>query len=62
MAVGNTSEAKPPIQVAGGSLGWQVAGVSAQRETGDQMIGWGRDARTSHPFESGAGSRRVLEK
>ena len=41
MAVGNTSEAKPSIQVAVGSLGWQVAGVSAQRETGDQMIGWG---------------------
>ena len=24
MAVGNTSEAKPPIRVVGGNLGWQV--------------------------------------
>ena len=33
-----------PFQVAGGSPGWQVAGVAAaQRETGDRMIGWGGD-------------------
>ena len=47
MAVGKTSEAKSPIQVAGGSPGWQVAES-------------GRDAMTSHPFEAEVGSRRVL--
>ena len=32
------------FQVAGGSPGWQVAGLAAaQRETGDRMIGWGRN-------------------
>ncbi len=30
------------FQVAGGSLGWQVAGrCLSQKETGDRMIGWG---------------------
>ena len=33
-----------PFRVAGGSPGWQVAGVAAaQRETGDRMDGGGRD-------------------
>ena len=36
------------FQVAGGGPGWQVAGII------------GRDAMTSHPFDDGAGSHRVL--
>ena len=31
MAVGNTSEAKSPFRVAGGSPRWQVAGASAPK-------------------------------
>ena len=32
---------KVPLQVAGGRLRWQVAGMGAQGKTGDRMMSWG---------------------